>query len=502
MIIVILILSVFMMFLFMGHSKTRPMLIYLLASASLIVIALSMLLYLVRIWNYTGIFEFEYNLYRYINRLSAMYYYTIINVISVSIGLYMASMWAAGWFFIKRTYDFKTGFKCAVSLLPAILHIVTNLQFFTLRLHLWLCERPYLSKSAAIWFNTQNILIMLFYVIFPFAEIYRYNKRTKIVYRKKVNNIFAATILMTSVFFLFYYKMAMFDFKIIDFGNLMRYSASFTGGFSGGFYITAILMTFFAAGATYYLFIKYHVFYDMIAVYQRRNLKNLTVSLNDARPMLHSCKNNFLSSGFMIRDIIDDVEKNKLDTEELISRLHEIDRHMTDSMNDIGAVLNVAKNKSISYESVDLYDCINAAESMVFADGIRIENSVERGEYIVLGDRREITHVIKNILCNAAEALSGQSRGKIQISGYIDKGWIYIFVHDNGCGIERRDLKKVFMPLFSTKKTKTNWGIGLSYVNNMMRTHHGMVFIDSKPGEYTEVQLQFPRIRERGIQDR
>ena len=502
MIIVILILSVFMMFLFMGHSKTRPMLIYLLASASIIVIAVSMLLYLVRIWNYTGIFEFEYNLYKYINKLSVMYYYTIIDVISISIGLYMVSMWAAGWFFAKRTYSPGTIVMCALSLIPAAVHVVTNLQFFTLRLHLWLCERPFLTKSAAIWFNTQNILIMMFYVIFPFAEIYRYNKRTKIIYRKKVNNIVAATILMTSIFFLFYYKMAMLDFKIINFGNLMRYS-SVDFGFSGGIYISAILLTFFAAGATYYLFIKYHVFYDRIAVYQRRNMKNLTISLNDARPMLHSCKNNFLSSGFMIRDIIDDVEKNKLDTKELIVRLCEIDRHMTDSMNDIGAVLNVAKNKSISYESVDLYDCIKAAaEGVVFADGIKIENSVDSGEYIVLGDRREITHVIRNILCNSAEALSGQSRGKIQISGYIDKGWIYIFVHDNGCGIEHKDLKKVFMPLFSTKKTKTNWGIGLSYVNNMMHTHHGMVFIDSKPGEYTQVQLQFPRIREREIQDR
>lgn len=498
MIIVILILFVFMMFLFIGHSKTRLMIIYLLSSAGIVTFAVSLLLYSVRIWNYTGIFEFEYSIYCHISKMLPLNYYTVIDIISVSIGLYMVSMWVAGWFFVKRRFDAKKLALCVGSLIPAIVHVIINLQYFTLRLHYWVCENPQFAHAAATFFNAINLLIMIYYIIFLFVAIYIYNKSTRIIYQKKVNNIFAVTILMMCLFFLFYYKIAFFDFKCINFENLLRYTAISADGISGTMYIAAIFITFVTIEITYYMFIKYHVFYDWIVLYRRRTAKNLTISLNDARPMLHSCKNNFLSSDFMIKDAINDVKKNKISNEELVERLEEIDLYMINSMNDIGAVLNVAKNKSISYVSVDLYDCIKEALKGYCVQGIKLENKVQQGEFIVLGDKREIVHILENILCNAVEALYENPKGKIEISGYADKKWVYIFIHDNGCGIEHSNLKKVFRPLFSTKKTKANWGVGLSYVNNMMRTHKGMVFIDNKPGEYTEVQLQFPIIIEMG----
>ena len=71
----------------------------------------------------------------------------------------------------------------------------------------------------------------------------------------------------------------------------------------------------------------------------------------------------------------------------------------------------------------------------------------------------------------------------------------FVQIIDQGLGIRKEDISRVFEPYFTTKK-KGN-GIGMMIVHRIMREHGGEVGIDSKEGSGTIVSLKFPRKRAR-----
>ena len=71
-------------------------------------------------------------------------------------------------------------------------------------------------------------------------------------------------------------------------------------------------------------------------------------------------------------------------------------------------------------------------------------------------------------------------------------------MRDNGCGIDKKMMKRLFKPFASTKKTFNNWGIGLSHVKDVVDAHFGFINVKSKPNEFTEFQIILPNHRRGG----
>lgn len=65
-----------------------------------------------------------------------------------------------------------------------------------------------------------------------------------------------------------------------------------------------------------------------------------------------------------------------------------------------------------------------------------------------------------------------------------------VVVADQGEGIPAHVLPNIFDPLFTTKKSGT--GIGLAVVHQIVQAHGGQIFVESKPGEGTQVHLFLP----------
>ena len=58
-------------------------------------------------------------------------------------------------------------------------------------------------------------------------------------------------------------------------------------------------------------------------------------------------------------------------------------------------------------------------------------------------------------------------------------------------------MKYLFEPLFSTKSTRKNYGLGLSYAKEVVLLHNGYITINSALGTGTKVQIVMPKIRKR-----
>jgi two-component system sensor histidine kinase HydH len=65
-----------------------------------------------------------------------------------------------------------------------------------------------------------------------------------------------------------------------------------------------------------------------------------------------------------------------------------------------------------------------------------------------------------------------------------------VIISDNGTGIEKMDLPKIYDPYFTSKPAGT--GLGLAVVQKIMEAHGGKIDVKSTIGEGTKVFLYFP----------
>jgi signal transduction histidine kinase len=95
--------------------------------------------------------------------------------------------------------------------------------------------------------------------------------------------------------------------------------------------------------------------------------------------------------------------------------------------------------------------------------------------------------VVENLLKNALDALEG--KGMIQIKIRENPGNIIVDFTDNGRGISKQNLSKVFKPGFTTKKR--GWGLGLSLSKRIIETYHkGQLYVkSSEPNKGTTFRI-------------
>ncbi|MBM3311907.1 MAG: ATP-binding protein [Candidatus Aminicenantes bacterium] len=120
----------------------------------------------------------------------------------------------------------------------------------------------------------------------------------------------------------------------------------------------------------------------------------------------------------------------------------------------------------------------------------QIECSLRPENLELLADPDLLEQVLINLLLNAADAVRGRENGRVELAAYLDeRGRPVIQVRDNGVGIPRENLDKIFIPFFSTKEGGS--GIGLSLSRQVMQLHNGTISVSSQPGVETVFTLRF-----------
>jgi signal transduction histidine kinase len=108
---------------------------------------------------------------------------------------------------------------------------------------------------------------------------------------------------------------------------------------------------------------------------------------------------------------------------------------------------------------------------------------------IIQADEEMIEQVLINLIKNAIEAVDHKPGGRISLHGYLRDNRVVIEVADNGPGIIKEALDKIFVPFFTTKKTGS--GIGLSLSRQIMQMHNGSLAVESEPDQRTVFYLRF-----------
>ena len=109
----------------------------------------------------------------------------------------------------------------------------------------------------------------------------------------------------------------------------------------------------------------------------------------------------------------------------------------------------------------------------------------------LLCDAVHVREVLGNLLMNALEAMSGG--GIIHLSLNTNKQGLTLSLHDSGKEIPLRSLLMCLNPSTARRIIPRNFGLGLSYVYNVMQKSGGSVVLESRENEGTLVKLYFPR---------
>jgi PAS domain S-box-containing protein len=134
--------------------------------------------------------------------------------------------------------------------------------------------------------------------------------------------------------------------------------------------------------------------------------------------------------------------------------------------------------------------------------------SIEK-DLCVYIDHTQLTQVLLNLIINAKDAIGHKQKGKIDISVQtvnVDKDlkrqfllessgrFVRIDVVDNGCGMSKDILSKIYDPFFTTKQKGTNkgTGLGLSITYNIIKNASGSIQVQSEEGKGTRFSVLLP----------
>lgn len=174
-------------------------------------------------------------------------------------------------------------------------------------------------------------------------------------------------------------------------------------------------------------------------------------------------------------------------------------------------IQDFSKPKSDAKEKVNFVDLVKKSLDFVknlLPKNIKIIQDYRFDELCVDVNENQIQQVIVNLSSNAADFMLGDDQqltiqvdrvdSKEEMSQFPDiepGNYVKLTLSDNGIGIEKGNLDKVFNPFFTTRDIGEGTGLGLSIVHNIVHNHSGYIFVDSEVNRGTVFRLYFPEIK-------
>ncbi|MFC2074773.1 sensor histidine kinase [Bdellovibrionota bacterium] len=201
-------------------------------------------------------------------------------------------------------------------------------------------------------------------------------------------------------------------------------------------------------------------------------------------------------------EIADTLKKDQIDKEDAVECLEKIRyagkrmRKMVDHLRDL------SRTSKQVFEETDLNDVISNAfmmvEEQMKTHSIYVEKNLSEKTPLILGDSNELEQVLINLFTNARDAMDQlkekdpDHKSKLIVTTRMSETEAEIIVSDNGGGIPKEKLDRIFEPFYTTKEVGKGTGLGLSIAHKILTKHNAKVNVDSEIGKGTTFKLQFP----------
>ena len=185
-------------------------------------------------------------------------------------------------------------------------------------------------------------------------------------------------------------------------------------------------------------------------------------SLGEAKELIEECSDTILDEVFTLKRLVDEFS--------LFARMPDV--------------------KLVKYQlNAVVKSAVTAYDGNT--NGITINLKLGRLPQTLI-DPEQMKRVIRNLLENALEAMEGMTSGKIEITTCVNTtNGVELVVADEGIGINKEDMDKIFVPYFSGKKKGT--GLGLAIVSKIVADHGGKISVQENVPRGAMFVIHLPR---------
>ncbi|MBA7524984.1 Signal transduction histidine-protein kinase AtoS [subsurface metagenome] len=180
--------------------------------------------------------------------------------------------------------------------------------------------------------------------------------------------------------------------------------------------------------------------------------------------------------------------------EEIQQALQTINKRSTGLLHFVNTYRNLTRIPKPNFQIIRISELFKnillLMEEEIKQTTIDLKVEIKPKDLEVSADEKLIEQVLINLIKNSIHALENRKGRKIFFKAYQNKrGRVTMQVIDNGQGIIREVMDKIFIPFFTTKQRGS--GIGLSLSRQILRLHGGTITAFSEPEKETVFTLTF-----------
>jgi len=211
-----------------------------------------------------------------------------------------------------------------------------------------------------------------------------------------------------------------------------------------------------------------------------------------ARGVSHDVNNAFGSVLPLVQQMIEDVRAGRVDPEELVCDLEQVEGSLQVCRRIFGGMLSLAHDSVRTVGEGSLSRAVEGMravlESSLARRGVRLLVELPADLPLLRGSQPDLEQLILNLTTNARDAMP--RGGTLRLAAALEEDAVAVTIEDDGEGIPAEHLGRIKEPFFTTKAQGT--GLGLAICRSILWRIRGELRVESEVGRGTKVSLRLP----------
>ena len=226
--------------------------------------------------------------------------------------------------------------------------------------------------------------------------------------------------------------------------------------------------------------------------WQRRVITTTNAFINN---LTHELKTPVFSIGLATKILEENIEESKKPILLIIrQQIDRLNNHI-DKVLELGQLefrKKIFQLKEIDFR-VNLVKLCHDFETLSKLENIQFSYELKGEHFFIKAEESHLENVISNLLDNAQKY---SDNPVIELKAFMNKNELLIMISDNGVGINNKEKQLIFKKYYRASNSNVHkikgYGLGLTYVKEVVKKHKGKVRIDSEPGKGTTFIVSIP----------
>ncbi len=214
-----------------------------------------------------------------------------------------------------------------------------------------------------------------------------------------------------------------------------------------------------------------------------RNIEKLAATGRIARTIAHEVRNPLTNINLAVDQLKTEMDHSNETASQMLDVINRNSNRINQLITDL---LNSTKFSELVHQKVSinlvLDETLELAKDRLQLNNMKVHKDFTKDICDISVDVERIKIAFLNIIVNAIEAMEPE-KGILYLKTESKNGKCVITISDNGIGMDKESLSKLFEPYFTSKPKGT--GLGLTNTQSIILNHKGLISVESEPGKGT-----------------